>query len=75
MVVSEHPDFTQGRRWLTSTEVIDPVKEYKDRTVDDDVDDPDEYDQSGLGEMGVVTDVDGSETKEVQEAHKTMKVT
>ena len=55
MVASEHPEVIQGRRWLTSTEIIDSEKAYEDGSIGDDGADLDEEDESGLGEAGART--------------------
>ena len=62
MVASEHPEVIDWRRWLIATDVIDSEEVYEDGSIDNDGADLDEEDDSGLGEVGLITGVTKSGT-------------
>ena len=57
MVASEHPEVIEGRRRLISTDVIDSKETAEYGSIDNNVSDSDEEDESGLIEVGVITGV------------------
>ena len=62
MVASEHPEVIDWRRWLIATYVIDSEEVDEDGSIDNDGADLDEKDDSGLGEVGLITGVTKSGT-------------
>ena len=62
MVASEHPEVIEGERWLIATYVLDSEETTEDGSIDNDGADLDEEDDSGLGEVGLITGVTKSGT-------------
>ena len=57
MVASKHPEVIQGRRRLIVMDVLDSEESAEDGSIDNYGAALDEEDDSGLGEMGVITGI------------------
>ena len=57
MVASKHPEVIEGRRQLIAMDIIDSEESAEDGSIDNDGAALDEEDDSGLGEMGVITGI------------------
>ena len=57
MVASKHPEVIEGRRRLIVMDVLDSEESAEDGSIDNYGAALDEEDDSGLGEMGVITGI------------------
>ena len=73
MVASEHPEVIEGRPQLIVTDVIDSEEAAEDGFIDNDGASSDEEDESGLGEVGVITVVTQAVTEDVEEMQRVVK--
>ena len=73
MVASENPEVIEGRRRLIVTDVIDSEQAVEDGYIDDDGAASYEEDDSGSGEVGVITGATEVGTEQVEELHQAVK--